>query len=195
MEDQRDDCRADTVEDTGDRLQIAEIDIESAQSGNDHEVWKDESPAAYPGTPKTAAQVRNINSDLNRERSGQRLAYGNGFTHLVFGEPATLGNEFTLHLADQRNRTAEAQQSEPEKIQKQLGQRATFYCRLHCHVSMPFSITWAHPGLLSFSSNKSSPIPLGSPCMGLNAPQPPSARAGLMVTPSSVTLRSVRGKP
>src|SRR5262249_37745954 len=86
-----------------------------------------------PGPPKAASQVRNINSDLNRERSGQRLAYGNGFTHLVFGEPATLGDEFTLHLADQRNRTAETQQSEPEKIQKQLGQRATFYCHLHCH--------------------------------------------------------------
>src|SRR5262249_52927507 len=37
-----------------------------------------------------------------------------------------------LHV-DQRNRTAEAQQSEPEKIQKQLGKRAAFYCRLHCH--------------------------------------------------------------
>ena len=30
---------------------------------------------------------------------------------------------------------------------------------------------------------------------GLNATQPPSANAGLMVTPSSVTVRSVRGKP
>src|SRR5262245_27451684 len=133
MEDQRDDCRADTVEDTGDRLKIAEIHIQRTQRSDDHEVRKDESPAAYPGTPKTAAQVRDINSDLNRERSGQRLAYGNGFTHLAFGEPATLGDEFTLHLGDQRNRTAETAQSEPEKIQKQLGHRATFYCRLHCH--------------------------------------------------------------
>ena len=32
-------------------------------------------------------------------------------------------------------------------------------------------------------------------CIGLNAAQPPSAKAGLMVTPSSVTCRSVRGKP
>src|SRR5215470_10800676 len=133
MEDQRDDCRADTVEDTSDRFEIAKIDIESTQGGYDDKVRKDESPAAYPGTPKTAAQVRNINSDLNRERSGQRLAYSNGFTHLVFGEPAALGNEFSLHLTDQCNGTAEAQQAEPEKIQKQLGQRATFYCRLHCH--------------------------------------------------------------
>src|SRR5262249_21091448 len=108
-------------------------DVESAQSGDDHKVWKDKGPAADPGTPKTAAQVRNMNSNLNGERSRQRLAYGNGFTHLLFGQPAALGDEFTLHLADQRNRTAETQQSEPGKIQNQLGQRATFYCRLHCH--------------------------------------------------------------
>ena len=133
MEDQRDDCRADTVEDTGDRLEIAEIDVESTQSRDDYKVWKDKGPATDPGTPKTAAQIGNINSNLNRERSGQRLADGNGFTHLVFGQPATLGDEFAFHLTDQRNGTAEAQQSEPEKIQKQLGQRATFYCRLHCH--------------------------------------------------------------
>ena len=36
---------------------------------------------------------------------------------------------------------------------------------------------------------------MAPPCIGLNATQPPSASAGLMVTPSSVTVRSVRGKP
>src|SRR5215467_166472 len=108
MEDQRDDCRADTVEDTSDRFQIAEIDIESAQSGDDNEIGKDESPAADPGAPKTAAQVRDINSDLNRERSRQRLADGNGFAHLLFGQPAALGNEFALHLADQRDGTTKS---------------------------------------------------------------------------------------
>ena len=35
---------------------------------------------------------------------------------------------------------------------------------------------------------------MAPPCIGLNATQPPSANAGLMVTPSSVTCRSVRGK-
>lgn len=69
MQDQRDDRRADTVEDAGDRFEIAEINIESAQSGDDHKVRKDESPAADPSTPKATAQIRNINSDLNGERS------------------------------------------------------------------------------------------------------------------------------
>src|SRR5262249_29583375 len=105
MEDQGDDRWADTVEDTSDRFEIAKIDVESTQGGDDHEIRKDESPAADPGPPKTAAQIRYINSDLNRERSGQRLAYGNGFTHLFFGQPAALGNEFALHLTDQRDRT------------------------------------------------------------------------------------------
>src|SRR5262249_49094888 len=107
VKDQRDDCWADTIEDTGDRFQIAEIDIESAQSGNDHEVRKDESPPTNPSTPKTAAQIRDINSDLNRERSGQRLADRNGFAHLLFGQPAALGNKFALHLPDQRHGSAE----------------------------------------------------------------------------------------
>jgi gamma-glutamyltranspeptidase/glutathione hydrolase len=40
-----------------------------------------------------------------------------------------------------------------------------------------------------------SPMTMASPCIGLNATQPPRASAGLTVTPSSVTLRSVRGKP
>ena len=36
---------------------------------------------------------------------------------------------------------------------------------------------------------------MASAIIGLNATQPPSASAGLMVTPSSVTVRSVRGNP
>ena len=34
---------------------------------------------------------------------------------------------------------------------------------------------------------------IAPPCMGLNATHPPKASAGLIVTPSSVTFRSVRG--
>jgi hypothetical protein len=48
---------------------------------------------------------------LDGERSGQRLADGNRFTHLFFGQPAALGNKFTFHLADQRNGTPESQQA------------------------------------------------------------------------------------
>ncbi|MGY4416776.1 hypothetical protein ACVWW4_008512 [Bradyrhizobium sp. LB7.1] len=36
---------------------------------------------------------------------------------------------------------------------------------------------------------------MAPPCIGLNATQPPSASAGLIVTPSRVTERSLRGKP
>src|SRR5690349_23129258 len=100
MEDQRDNRRADTVEDSRDWLEIAKIDVQSTESGDDHKVRKDESPAADPGAPKTAAQIGDIDSDLNGERSRQRLADRDGFAHLLFAEPATLGDELALHLAD-----------------------------------------------------------------------------------------------
>ena len=57
MEDERDDRRADAVEDGGDRLEVAEIDVERAQRGDDNEVRQDEGPAADPGAPETAAQI------------------------------------------------------------------------------------------------------------------------------------------
>jgi hypothetical protein len=47
---------------------------------------------------------------------------------------------------------------------------------------------------LGFSSTR-SPITMASPCIGMNAIQPPSANVGLMVTPSSATVRSLRGNP
>ncbi len=59
MQDQRDDRRTDAIEDRGDRLEVAEIDIERAQRGNDDEVRQDEGPAAGPGAPKSAAQIGN----------------------------------------------------------------------------------------------------------------------------------------
>ena len=36
---------------------------------------------------------------------------------------------------------------------------------------------------------------MASPCIGANAAQPPSAKAGLMVTPSSVTLQVSAREP
>src|SRR5258708_2188735 len=56
-------------------------------------------------------------------------------------------------------------------------------------------MSWSMTGLISVSSSMRSLITMVRPCIGLNATQPPRANAGLMVTPSSVTVRSVRGKP
>ena len=50
-------------------------------------------------------------------------------------------------------------------------------------------------GLISVSSNTRSPITMASLPMGLKATHPPSANPGLTVTPSSATVRSLRGKP
>ena len=56
---------------------------------------------------------------------------------------------------------------------------------------MSFAIT----GLTSLCSSTRSPMTIAMFPIGSNAIQPPSAKAGRMVTPSSVTCRSVRGKP
>jgi hypothetical protein len=63
-----------------------------------------------------------------------------------------------------------------------------------CLVDGP-SISFVMTGLISVSSSTRSPITMGPSCIGLNAIQPPSASDGLIVTPSSVTVRSLRGKP
>ena len=59
----------------------------------------------------------------------------------------------------------------------------------------PLSIRLVITGFISVSSKTRSPIIIAPPCAGLNAAHPPSASAGLMLTPSRVTERSLRGKP
>ena len=83
MQDQRDHRRADAVEDRRHRLQVAEIDVERAERGDDHEVRQDEGPAAGPGAPEAAAQIGDVDADLDRERPRQRLADRDGLAHLL----------------------------------------------------------------------------------------------------------------
>jgi len=73
------------------------VDFAQCQKGSD------------PGAPESAAQIADIDADLDRQRSGQRLADGDGLAHLLLGQPFALGDDFALHLADQRNGAAEAQ--------------------------------------------------------------------------------------
>src|SRR5258707_9850664 len=108
MQDQRDDGRAHAIEDSGYRLEVAEIDVESSQRRDDDEVGQDEGPAAGPGAPETAPQVRHIDANLNGKRSRQRLANRNRLPHLLLGEPLAVVDQFALHLAHQRYWSAEA---------------------------------------------------------------------------------------
>ena len=62
-------------------------------------------------------------------------------------------------------------------------------------ISSPLSINLVMTGVISVSSSTRSPITMASPCIGAKATQPPSASAGLMAMPSSVTCRSDRGRP
>src|SRR6202035_2175180 len=112
-----------------DGAQVAEMDVEGAERRDDHEVRQDEGPAARPGAPEAGAQIGNIDADLDRERAGQRLADRDRLAHLLLGEPLLVGYELALHLTDQRDRPAEAEQAEAEEVGRHPGDRAAL--RLH----------------------------------------------------------------
>src|SRR5262245_11697219 len=102
MEDERDDRRTDTVEDGGGWPETHEMNVQSRQRRDEDEVGKNERPAACPGAPEATAQIPDVHPDLNRERSGHRLAHRNGLAHPLLGQPAALGDELALHLTDKR---------------------------------------------------------------------------------------------
>ena len=137
MKDERDDRGTHPIENGGYRLEVSEMDIEGTQGGDDHEVWKDKGPSAKPGAPKSAAQICGVDSDLNCQRPGQRLTDGNRLSHLFLGQPSPLGDELPFHLADQRDRTAESQQAEAEKVDEQFRQSTGFCCHWSRHVALP----------------------------------------------------------
>jgi hypothetical protein len=124
MQDERDDRRADAVEHCRHRLKVAQVDIERAQRGDDHEVGEDERPAAGPRAPEAAAQIGNIHADLDGERPRQRLADGDRLAHLLLGKPPAFGHELALHLADQCDRPAEPEHAETQEIGHELGDAA-----------------------------------------------------------------------
>ena len=124
MKNERDDGRTHAVEDGCNRLQVAEIDIESAQGSYDDEVRQDEGPAAGPGAPEATAQVGNVDSHLNCERPGQRLTNRDRLAHLLLGEPFAVVDQFAFHLADQRNRAAKTEATEPQEVAHQFADPA-----------------------------------------------------------------------
>ena len=128
MQDQCDDGGTDAVEDGGDRLQVAEIDVKRAECGDDEEVRQDERPAAGPGAPEAASQVGDVDPDLDRQWPRQRLADRDRLAHLLFRQPLLVVDELSLHLADQRHRPAEAEAAEPEEIAHQLAHSSGLDC-------------------------------------------------------------------
>jgi hypothetical protein len=52
------------------------------------------------------------------------LAYRNGFPHLLFGQPVSIGDKLALHLADERHGAAKPKEPEPQEIRHQLANSA-----------------------------------------------------------------------
>src|SRR5215471_12703296 len=134
MQDQGDNCRAHAVENRRYQLQIPEVDVESAQSGDDHKIWKNKRPTAGPGAPEACPQVGNIDADLDCEWTRQRLTNRDRLAHLVFVEPLAIRDQLALHLSDQRDRSAKSEQSKAKKIEHHLSHVSFFFCGDRCHV-------------------------------------------------------------
>jgi hypothetical protein len=133
VQNQCDHRRADAVENGAHRRQATEIDVERAQRRHDDEVGQDERPPAGPRTPEAAADVGDPDADLNGERPGQRLAYGNALAHLVLREPFLVADELTLHLPHKSHRPAKAEHTKTEEILHELSNRYAAGCGLAVH--------------------------------------------------------------
>src|SRR5262249_27042691 len=61
--------------------------------------------------------------DLDRQRSGQRLADGDRLAHLLARQPLPLEDQLSLHLPTERDRPAEAQRAETKIIADEISDR------------------------------------------------------------------------
>jgi hypothetical protein len=124
MQDQRDDGGTHTIENRGDRLQATEVDVQRTERRHDEEVRQDERPAPRPRAALATAQIGDKDPDLDRQGPGQGLTHGDGLAHLLARQPAALGDELALHLADQRDGAAKPQQTQSQEIAHQIGKPA-----------------------------------------------------------------------
>src|SRR5207249_11142201 len=97
--------------------------VERAHGRDDDEVRQDERPSSGPGAPEAAPNVRDPDADLDRQRTRQRLADGDALAHLLFAEPPLVADQLALHLAHERDRTAEAKDTEAQIIPDELADR------------------------------------------------------------------------
>jgi len=79
--------------------------------------------AHRPRPPEAAADVRDPDADLDRERAGQGLADGDPFPHLLLREPFLFADHLALHLTDERDGTAKPEEAEAKVIPDELADR------------------------------------------------------------------------
>jgi len=120
MEDERDHCRTDAIEDRRHWLQVAQRHVKRTQGGDNDEIGQDERPSAGPCAPEAGPQIGRVDANLDGKRPRQGLADGDGFAHLLVGEPALLRHQLALHLTDQRHRPAEAQKAQTQEVTHEL---------------------------------------------------------------------------
>src|SRR5207249_7523631 len=100
VNDQGDHGGAYAIKDGSHRRQTAKIGVQGAQRSDDDKIGENEGPPTSPGSPETATQIRNIDSNMNRQRTGHRLTHSDALAHLVLRKPLFLLNEFLFHLTN-----------------------------------------------------------------------------------------------
>ena len=83
---------------------------------------KAQPPAHAPQQP--ASKIRDIDADLNREWPGQRLTDRDRLAHLLLADPAAAVDQLALHLTDERDGSAKAEQTETKEVEYKLAHRA-----------------------------------------------------------------------
>src|SRR5574337_350812 len=115
------------------------MDIQGAQRGNNHEVGQDERPAAGPGAPESASQIRDEDPYLDGQRSRKGLADGDPFTKLVLCYPPPLFDQFFFHLSAQGNRSPKPKRAQAQVIADEVSDpNATSGVAFHASVTSRF---------------------------------------------------------
>src|SRR5713226_9422278 len=120
MNDERDDRRADTIEDGPEWREPAEVDVQGSQRSDDKEVREDEGPSTGPRPPEATAEVGDEDPDLDGQWSGQRLTHCHSFPKLFLVKPFPLLDQVSFHLAHEGDRPAEAEGAEAQKVCDQV---------------------------------------------------------------------------
>src|SRR5207249_11929672 len=121
--DDGDDCRADATEERMDDRRSLMFDVDHGRSGDQQERWCDEGHGYSCRADDPSGEEAEPHRELSSERAGHRLREREPLSVLVVVEPAPLLDQIAVHVADQRDRTAEPVGAELQEVAHEPTQR------------------------------------------------------------------------
>ena len=120
--DQRDDGRADAVEECLDQGRPPERDVQRGDDAHDDERRQDEWDRRGDCAPEAAAYVAEPHRELRGERARQGLRDGETLEVFLLREPPAALDEVTLHVGGESDRPAEAERPQSQKVPRKIAQ-------------------------------------------------------------------------